>query len=692
MGVAYIFILSLVAHAAASDDQKTVDQLAANPIRKVVTMLQSMQKKISAEGTKESELYDKFMCYCKNSGGTLGKSISDAEAKVPSVGSDIESTEAKVVQDKADLKKAQADRAEAKSAMAEATALRAKEAGEFSAEKASATADITSLTSAIAAIEKGMTGFVQTQAASHLKQMVLSSKDLADYDRETLVSFLSGTQTDEYAPASGQITGILKEMKDTMAKGLAGASANEASDISAFDELMAAKTKEVNALTRSIEAKTVRVGEMAVEIVQMKQDLSDTQANLLEDQKFLANMDKNCAQKSAEYDANQKVRSEELLALADTIKLLNDDDALELFKKTLPAASSSLLQMKIGIASQRSHALAKIAEAKSKAGKSSPSLDFIALALQGKKVNFGKVITMIDNMVVTLQNEQADDNNKKEYCAKQFDFADDKKKGLERSVADLENEMAKGADAIATMKEEIKALEDGIKALDKEVAEATEQRKEENEDYTGLMASDAAAKELLGFAKNRLQKFYNPKLYKAPGAPALLQLAEVKAHVQQQDAPAPPPATAGAFKKSEESGGVLAMIDLLVKDLDKEMTEAQANEKDSQADYETAMQDSADKRASDSKTLTDKNASKASVQEDLETNKEEKASTTKELMATGSYIASLHAECDWLLQYFDVRKEARAGEIDSLKNAKSVLSGADFSLVQSGRSLRGVAA
>jgi len=422
----------------------------------------------------------------------------------------------------------------------------------------------------------------------------------------------------------------------------------------------------------------------------MKQDLSDTQANLLEDQKFLANMDKNCAQKSAEYDANQKVRSEELLALADTVKLLNDDDALELFKKTLPASSASLLQMKTGIASQRSHALEKIAEAKLKGGKSNPSLDFIALALQGKKVNFAKVITMIDNMVKTLQTEQADDNNKKEYCAKQFDFADDKKKGLERSVSDLENEMAKGADAFATMKEEIKALEDGIKALDKEVAEATEQRKEENEDYTELMSSDHAAIELLGFAKNRLQKFYNPKLYKAPGAAAFFQLAEVKAH--QQDAPAPPPATAGAFKKSEESSGVLAMIDLLVKDLNKEMTEAQANEKDSQADYETAMQDSAAKRASDSKTLTDKNASKASVQEDLETNKEEKASTTKELMATGSYIASLHAECDWLLQYFDVRKDARAGEIDSLKNAKSVLSGADFSLVQSGRSLRGVTA
>merc|ERR1719263_1412741 len=131
------------------------------------------------------------------------------------------------------------------------------------------------------------------------------------------------------------------------------------------------------------------------------------------------------------------------------------------------------------------------------------------------------------------------------------------------------------------------------------------------------------------------------------------------------------------------------MIDLLVKDLDKEMTEAKTTEADSQADYETAMKDAAEKRALDTKTLTDKEAAKAQMESDLETAKEEKVATTKELMATEAYISSLHGECDWLLQYFDVRKEARDGEIDSLKNAKAVLSGADFSLLQvKGNSLR----
>merc|ERR550532_3938593 len=101
-------------------------------------------------------------------------------------------------------------------------------------------------------------------------------------------------------------------------------------------------------------------------------------------------------------------------------------------------------------------------------------------------------------MVALLKKEQVDDNNKKEYCLLQFDTSDDKKKALE------------------TLTEEIAALEAGIAALDKSVMEATDQRKEENSDYKELMASDTAAKELLGIAKNRLNKFYNPKLYNAP--------------------------------------------------------------------------------------------------------------------------------------------------------------------------------
>merc|ERR1719262_134866 len=145
---------------------------------------------------------------------------------------------------------------------------------------------------------------------------------------------------------------------------------------------------------------------------------------------------------------------------------------------------------------------------------------------------------MMDEMVTALKKEQTDDEDKKEYCASQLDSAEDKKKGLERKVADTETLITSSEEGIAKATEEMAALEAGIKSLDKQVAAATEQRKEENEDFKSLMQSDAAAKELLLFAMNRLNKFYNPKLYKPPAA----VFAQVSAH-RQHEAVEPPPAT-----------------------------------------------------------------------------------------------------------------------------------------------------
>merc|ERR1712232_255093 len=177
----------------------------------------------------------------------------------------------------------------------------------------------------------------------------------------------------------------------------------------------------------------------------------------------------------------------------------------------------------------------------------------------------------------------------------------------------------------------------------------------------------------------------------APGGIAgtgVTAFADVSVHTQV--APPPPPSTWGAYaKKSGESTGAIAMMDLLIKDLTKEMTEGKTQEDDAQADYEEIMRDSAEKRVSDTQALADKGAAKAGLEGDLAAAKDEKAATESELAATLEYIASLHSECDWLLKYYDVRKEARNGEIDSLVNAKSVLSGADYSLVQINPALRG---
>jgi len=300
---------------------------------------------------------------------------------------------------------------------------------------------------------------------------------------------------------------------------------------------------------------------------------------------------------------------------------------------------------------------------------------------------------------------------KKEYCEAEFDASDDKKKEIQRAVSDAQTAIDDAKETVAGLTDEIKALTTGIKDLDSQVAEATEQRKEENAAYKELMASNGAAKELIGMAKNRLNKFYNPKLYKAPPKRQLSEEERIAVNMGETLAPTPAPggiagtgitafaevsqhradpgpapeAPGPVKKKTEESNGVIAMMDLLVKDLDKEMTVAETEEKDAQADYESMTADAAKKRADDSKLLEDKESAVADAAAALQTEKDTKASESKKLQGIDEYIMSLHGDCDFLLKYYDTRKEARTDEIDALDKAKAVLNGADYSFLQTER-------
>merc|ERR1719476_869785 len=182
--------------------------------------------------------------------------------------------------------------------------------------------------------------------------------DMSDSDREELLSFLAGPFSQGYsASGSMEIVGLLKQLGDEMATALAEATHAEEKAQHIFNELMSAKTSESNALIKMIEEKIQKSGELAVSIAQMTNDKEDTAEALSEDQAFLAELKKSCATKEAEWEARCKTRADELLALAETIKILNDDDALELFKKTLPGASSSFVEVVFSANHVRSKAL-----------------------------------------------------------------------------------------------------------------------------------------------------------------------------------------------------------------------------------------------------------------------------------------------------------------------------------------------
>merc|ERR1719271_1710909 len=161
----------------------------------------------------------------------------------------------------------------------------------------------------------------------------------------------------------------------------------EAKAIINYKLMLKAQLKQLDALNKLIEAKLTRIGEISVKIQMYKNDLGDTEESLSDNKKFYADMKRDCATKTAEYEERCKMRAMELAALADTIKVLNDDDALDLFKKSLPSAS--LLQVQVRQRELRRRALAKIRALARSEGSNRPQLDFIALALNGKKIGSG---------------------------------------------------------------------------------------------------------------------------------------------------------------------------------------------------------------------------------------------------------------------------------------------------------------
>lgn len=684
-----------------------------NPIRKVVTLMQDMQKELEAEGAKEKEMFEKFMCYCGSNSGDLASAIETAKASIESLGAKLKSEEAEKTQLAQELIDHKKDREAAKADLAEATSLREKEATEFAASSADSATNIEAMGSAITTLEKATGGasFVQLRNRGQLKQIVEQSATVDDYDRKNVIAFLE-QQDESGEPASAQIIGVMKQMKDEFEASAKEAKEEEEKAAAGFADLKSSKEAEIEAATEAIEKKTVRSGELAVAVVTTKDDLEDTTAELAETEKFASGLKEQCATKQKEWDGIQKMRADEIAAISEAIGILNDDDALDVFKKSMPSA---LVQSTVGFLQQTNHHASKIHRAQALLAEiardyHSPQLKVILYSMnsklklknKGKVQKFDEIIKMVDEMIAVLGKEQANDEKQKTWCEDEFEKAATDEAGAKSKISSLEASISETTDEIQSLGDEIATLGAEIKALDKAVAEATEQRKQEHAEYLESMTLAQAAIQLIGKAKARLQKFYNPALVQEPedGA-ALFQepsdqdsqdssdfagFVQVSSHDSDEFAsafelhvaPPPPPETPGAYKKSEKSGGVMGLMDMLIRDLENGNKDAEHEEKTAQGDYAKLMEDSQGIRSQNMKSITDKGVAKAALEQRLQTDNDDLALGNDELMEVKQMISNLHAQCDFIIENFDLRKEARGNEIDSLKNAKAVLSGADF--------------
>jgi len=357
-----------------------------------------------------------------------------------------------------------------------------------------------------------------------------------------------------------------------------------------------------------------------------------------------------------EWEERQRTRQLEMEAVSKTLAVLSGDDAHDLFTRTFNPAllqtTSSMLRRQ-----QASELLRQVARKFN-----NPRLS--ALSYSVRLDAFTRVKKAIDDMVAQLMKEKEDEIKHKQFCVKEFNTNQLQTETKEREKADL---MAKIEDLEMTLK----ALTEAIDKLKSEIAEmqlqmklAGEDREKENKEFQMTVADQRETQRLLKAALSVLQDFY--------GKAALIQ--------QQRQEPAGPPPPPGfeTYKKNAASGGVMDMIKQIISDAQAMEAEAIRSEEDAQKAYEDFVKETNASIETKSKEIVNKSEEKSKAEGELVETKESKEAVVLELEQLSNYNAELHQACDFMLKNFEVRQTARDEEVEALKQAKAILSGAKF--------------
>merc|ERR1719454_1601782 len=365
-----------------------------------------------------------------------------------------------------------------------------------------------------------------------------------------------------------------------------------------------------------------------------------------------------CASTDAEWEERQKTRQLEMEACSKALAVLSSDDAHDLFTKTFNPA---FMQMESQAhANRRQKASALLTAVANKL--QSPRLS--AIATRVRLDAFTKVKKAIDDMVAQLLKEKADEIKHKDFCVEEFNTNQLQTEKKDREKEDLIAKIEDLELTIKTLTSEIDTLKSEVSEMQVQMKRAGEDREKENKDFQQTVADQRASQKLLQAALNVLKGFYAKK-------GSFLQKQA------QQTGQAPPPGFK-EYKKNAAAGGVMGMIAQIINDAKAMEAEAIRAEEDAQKAYEDFVKETNASIETKTKDIVNKSEEKAKSEADLVQANEEKEATLLELEQLSNYNAELHQSCDFILKNFEIRQTARDEEVEALKQAKAILSGADF--------------
>jgi len=661
-------------------DSLTFDEAGAKnrPVSKVITLLKDMLKTLEKEAEDDEEIYDKMACWCTTNDREKTKSISDAEARIEDLTNKIEGLTAQSARLNTEIKNHEKEVAENQASLDKATAIREKQLAEFNGEEKDLLESISALKSAVTVLSKHNSAAFLQMPRSHMlgvaatiqnemrKHSSLLEGVLTRSERKAAASFVQApedyfdaapTFKQSYAPQSGEIFGILRQMKETFESNLSASQKEEMANQKAYEDLKTAKEAEIAAGQSQIEAKTGELADTDEKNAQAKVDVEDTKASLSADEQFLMMLKEKCQMTDKEWEERQKTRQLEMEAVSKALAVLAGDDAHDLFTKTFNPA---LLQADSTENSQRRTAASRVLSAVA-SKLHSPRL--ATLAYQVKLDAFTRVQKAIDDMIAQLLKEKEAEIKHKDFCVDEFNTNQLQTENKEREKQDLIAKIEDLEMTIKTLTEELDGLKAEIAEMQVQLKRAGEDREKQNKEFQMTVSDQRETQKLLQAALNFLKDFY-----------------EKKASFVQKQEPAGPPPPAGfeSYKNNAQSGGVMQLIEQIITDAKAMEAEAIRSEEDAQKAYEDFVKETNASIEAKSKDIVEKSEQKAKAEVELVETKEAKEAVMLELEQLLNYNAELHQSCDFVLKNFDLRQTARDEEVEALRQAKAILSGAKF--------------
>merc|ERR1719174_3231381 len=641
------------------------------PVSKVITLLKDMVAQLEKEAEEDEEVYETMGCWCETNDKAKTKSIADAEQAISDLTAAIEGFTASSARLNSEISNLNKEVAKNSQALDTATALRTKELAEFNAEEKESLQTISSLKSAVIALSKHHEAALLQQESSEtamdflkvpvmLQHLVQKHADMFSPAQKRAVGSFVQTATSETAPASGEIFGILKQMKESFETNLANSQKEEMQSQKDYEDLKAAKEAEIAAGQDLIDTKTGELGTTDEKNAQSKESLEDTRASLAADTAFLADLKERCQNMDQEYEERTKTRQMEIEAVSKALAFLSSDEAHDLFTRTF-----NFMQVRVSI---QSHKRTQVAKVLADASKKFQDPRLSTLAVQARLDAFTKVKKSIQDMVDKLIKEKEDEIKHKDFCVEELNNNERDTEMKERDRADLEAKIEDLAMTIDTLAKEIEVLKADVAELQVQMKRAGEDREKQNKEFQVTVADQRATQKLLAAALNILKGFYEKA--------ALVQKSQV---AKKQPAGPPPPPGFKSYEKNAASGGVMGMMQGIINDAKAMEAEAIRAEEDSQKAYEDFVKETNTSVDAKTKEIVGKSDAKAKAEGEkveAETNKE---AVMGELESLANENADLHKSCDFTLKNFELRQTARDDEIEALKQALATFSGASFS-------------